>query len=44
MLQQQQRIGDKVLLTRRDNLLLDRKRLPVRNAAEMEKIDMHVEA
>ncbi len=42
MLQQQQRIGDKVLLACRNNLLLDRKRLPVMYAAEMEEVDVHM--
>ena len=42
MLQQQQRVADEVLLARSDNLLLDGERLRVRNSAEMEKIDVHL--
>jgi hypothetical protein len=41
MLEEQERVGDLVLLARGDDLLLDLERFGVGDAAEMEKIYEH---
>jgi len=42
MLQQEERVADEILLARRDDALLDGERFGIRNASEMEEIDVHL--
>ncbi len=41
MFQQKQRVADKILLPRSDHLLLDSHAFHIRDATEMDKIDVH---